>query len=609
MKYKLSAALLSAVCSNVHAVTNETLPDVVVTATRTAQPLATSLATVTVISREEIQRSQAADVITILRGVAGVEISQNGGMGKAGALFLRGSNSTQVLVLLDGVRINSATLGTASLESLMLDQIERIEVVRGNVSSLYGSEAIGGVVQIFTRHALGEPAFNVSGGMGSQGTRRASAGFSGVADKTDFALQVSDYRTDGVSAMNPALMPAANPDRDGYKNTSVSARAGYAFSAAHRVSASLFDSAGKNQYDSAFGLATDVNTNTANIRKLSLVTDNQISDVWHSHLQLAQGVDDYQDSLNGRPTAFGSHYKTTQSQLVWQNTVQLAAAGQALFGLENLDQRVSCDLNPAYSPNSRQIQSLFAGYTGNYAAHQLQVNLRQDRNSQYGNVNTGLLGYGYALDASWRATAGVSTAFRAPTFNELYYPGFGDATLKPERSRNVELGVHYAADGQQVDAVYFDNRTRDLIAYGALPAPKFFGPANINQARSDGAEVSYAGQFGATGVKAALTLQNPRNAITGQALDRRAKFHSSFAATRQLDEWRLGGEWQHSDPRLDAGKTLGSYNVLNLTAGYAINKSAGLSIRADNLTNQNDSTAYGYNPSGRRLYIGLHYQP
>ncbi|HEU0219344.1 MAG TPA: TonB-dependent receptor [Gallionella sp.] len=609
MKYKLSAALLSAACTHAYAVTDETLPDVVVTATRTAQPLATSLASVTVISREDIQRSQVVDVATILRGVAGVELSQNGGMGKSSSLFLRGSNSTQVLVLLDGVRINSATLGTTSLESLMLDQIERIEVVRGNVSSLYGSEAIGGVVQIFTKRGKGEPTFNVSGSLGGQSTRRASTGFAGVVDNTDFALQVSDFKTDGVSALNPALKPTANPDRDGYRNTSVSAKAGYAFSAAHRVSASLFNSAGKNQYDSAFGVATDVNNNTASIRKLSLATDNQISDIWHSHLQLAQGVDDYQDFLNGKATAFGSQYKTTQNQVTWQNTLQLASAGQLLLGLENLDQRVFSDINPTYSPSARRIQSLFAGYTGNYDANQLQVNVRQDRNSQYGNVNTGLLGYGYAFDASWRATASVSTAFRAPTFNELYYPGFGDATLRPERSRNAELGVHYATAVQQVDALYFDNRTRDLIVYGTLPAPKFFGPSNISQARTDGVEVSYAGRFGDTGVKAALTSQNPRDVTTGQVLDRRAKLHSSFAATQQLGAWQLGGEWLYSGTRQDAGKALGSYNVLNLTAGYAVNKDIKLSLRADNLTNQNDSTAYGYNPLGRRLSVSLYYQP
>jgi len=606
MKYKLSAALLVAACA--HAYATE-LPEVVVTATRIAQPLNTSLSSVTVITAEDIRRSQAVDVATILRGVAGVELSQNGGIGKATDFFLRGSSSAQVLVLLDGVRVGSATLGTTSIQDMLLDQIERIEVVRGNISSLYGSEAIGGVVQIFTKKGRGEPTFNLGGGLGNQGTRRAGAGFSGASEHTDFALQISDFSTDGVSALNPALMPNANPDRDGYRNTSVSANAGYAFSAAHRVAVSLFDSTGHNQYDSAFGLPSDVNKNDSNIRKYALSSDNQINAAWHSHLQLAQGMDDYHDFLNGKPTPFGSHYQTTQNQFTWQNTVQWFASGQLLLGFENLEQHVSSDLNPTYSPDARRIQSLFAGYTGNYGAHSVQANLREDRNSQYGNIDTGLLGYGYAFGAGWRTTANLSTAFRAPTFNELYYPGFGDATLRPERSRNMELGMHYAKAGQQLDAVYFDNRTRDLIAYITLPAPKYFGPANINQARTDGVEVSYSGQFGDTNLKAALTSQNPRDVTTGKILERRARLHGSLAATHQLGDWQCGAEYLHSGARQDAGFTLDGYNMLNLTASHAVSKKIRLSLRAENLTNQNDSTVYGYNTLGRRMSVNFNYQP
>ena len=606
MKYRYSGALLCALCSHAYAAE---LPEVTVTATRLSQPLNTSLASVTVIGSAEIQRSQATDLATILRGVAGIELSQNGGLGKASDFFLRGSNSAQVLVLVDGVRIGSATAGATSVQDMMLDQIERIEVVRGNVSSLYGSDAIGGVVQIFTRKGRGAPKLNVGGGLGSQGERRASAGVAGTSDSCNFALQLSDFRTGGVSAMNPALLPNANPDRDGYRNTSVSASAGYAFSAAHRVSASLYDSAGKNQYDNAFGMPLDVNHNSSKLRKYALASDNQLDPVWHSHLQWAQGVDDYRDYLNGKPTPFGSQYKTLQNQLSWLNTLQFSVEHQLLLGLENLTQRVYSDMNPGYSPAERRIQSLFAGYTGTHRAHQLQLNLRQDRNTQFGAVSTGLLGYGYVFDEHWRVAANSSTAFRAPTFNELYYPGFGDAALRPERSRNLELGMHYSGENQQIDAVYFDNRTRALIAYVSLPPPKFFGPANINQARCDGVEVSYAGQFGAMGLKAALTSQNPRDVATGLVLDRRARFHGSLAATRQAGTWLWGGEWLHSGARQDAGQTLGSYNTLNLTAAYSLNRETRLSLRVDNLGDQNDSTVYGYNPMGRRMSFNFNYQP
>ena len=610
-KNKLIAAMLCAVPSVVHA-TGETLGEVVVTATRLEQPLKQSLSSTTVITGQDIRDSQAPDVPTILRGVAGVEIDQSGGTGKTSGVFLRGTDSTHVLVLIDGVRVNSATTGSTALDQLMLDQVERIEVVRGNVSSLYGSEAIGGVVQIFTKRGHGAPAANVSVGFGNQGTRRLSAGYGGAGDGTDFSVQFSTFKTDGVSALNPSLVSGANPDLDGYRNNSLSVNVGHAFNANHRVTASLFGSNGNNQYDSAFNMnSSDVNSNRAQIWKLSLGSDDRITDIWRSKLQLASGVDQYRDFLNGQPVAGGSLYRTSSDQLTWQNALHLDDSQQLLLGAESLRQTVSSDMNPGYVQNARQINSLFVGYTGSYGAHQAQINLRQDSNSQYGSNTTGLLGYGYGLTDAWRATVSYSTAFRAPTFNELYWPdtgfGGGNPALKPERSRNLEAGLRYASGGQQFDAVYFDNRIRDLIAG--------WPPVNINKARINGVELSYAGRFSDTGVKAALTSQNPRDDNTGAQLIRRSKLHSSLGLTQQLGAWQVGGEWLYSGARQDTdsfvypaiNQTLVAYNVFNLTAGYAINKDMRLSLRADNLTNQNDSSAYGYNPSGRRMFVGFHY--
>jgi vitamin B12 transporter len=615
MKQKIiTIALFGAIALPFAAYAETPMELLIVTPTRMPQSLDKTIADTTVLNEQDIQKSGAPDVPTILRNVAGVEFSQNGGTGKSSGLYLRGTDSAHVLVLVDGVRINSATTGTTALDQLMLDQIERIEVVRGNVSSLYGSEAIGGVIQIFTKRGHGAPAANVSAGLGSQGTRRFSTGFGGVADGTDFSVQLSTFKTDGVSALNPSLAPNANPDRDGYRNNSLSASLGHALNADHRISAALFGSNGNNQYDNAFGLPTDVNSNREQMWKFSLASDDQINEFWHSKLQLADGVDQYRDFTNGLPSPFGSLFQTASNQLTWQNALRLDEGKQLLLGAESLRQKVSSDINPGYVQTARNMNSLFAGYTGQYGAHQAQFNLRRDANSQYGGATTGLLGYGYALTGAWRATAGYSTAFRAPTFNDLYYPGAGNPALKPEHSRNIEAGVHYAEGSNQFDAVYFDNRIRDLIAYSAT----LFIPVNVNQARLNGLELSYAGQFGDTGIKAALTSQNPRDTGTGQLLLRRAKLHDSLGLMRQLGEWQVGGEWLYSGTREDdytdpitfitTRKMLAGYNVFNLTAAYAINKATRLSFRADNLTNQNDSNVYGYNPLGRCLFVGLNYQ-
>lgn len=600
-KQYLTAAFLCALSSATYAETELSLDEVVVTATRIEQPLKQTLSSTTVISQEEIKNSQASDVPTILRNVAGVEISQNGGYGKPASIFLRGSNSTQVLVLLDGVRINSATSGTTSIEHLMLDQIERIEVVRGNVSSLYGSEAVGGVIQIFTKRGRDDPAFNITAGAGNHGTQRIAAGFGGKIEHTDFNLHASRFITEGVSALNPDLYPRANPDNDGYANTSISANVRHALNADHRLSANIFNSQGHNQFDSGFSpdVATDIHNNDVQVNKVSVASENRLGDSWLSKLQLSQGVDSSQSYKNGLLASPGSLYKTTNQQATWLNTINLSSNNQLLAGIETLKQQVTSDLQPAYLQDERRINSLFAGYTGSYGEHQLQTNLRQDNNSQYGIANTGLLGYGYTISETWRATTSYSTAYRAPTFNQLYYPNYGNANLKPERSINKEAGLHYTNDGHHINVTYFDIRTNDLID----SAPK-----NINEARIDGVELSYAGQFGKTAVKTAITIQNPRDLTNNKSLDRRSTTHSNVAVTHKLDALQIGGEWLYSDTRPDGTRTLAAYHVFNLTAAYELSKQFKLSMRADNITDQNDSSVYGYNPLGRTFFASVSYQ-
>lgn len=600
--------------------TDDVLDIMVVTATRTPQRLNQTIADTVVISEQDIVNSQAIDVPSVLKNLAGVEIYQSGGIGHQSSLFLRGTNSGHVLVLLDGVRINSATAGTTEIDQLMLDQIERIEVVRGNVSSLYGSEAIGGVIQIFTRQGKGEPAFNVGGGIGSYNTRHATAGFAGENDGTTFSVQVSGYQTSGLSSVKSSIVPAVNPDKDGYDNTSVAASVSRAFNDDHSLTASIFDSRGEAQTDNVFGLTTDVNSSTSHIQKFALLSDNHFSEAWQSRLQLAQGTDDMQNFLNGVPDlALGALFKTTNDQITWQNTLQLGAHNVLNIGLENLTQQVAS--STAFARDRRTANSLFAGYAGNYGVHQVQLNLRQDRYSDFGTVNTGLLGYAYAINDAWRANASMSTAFKAPTINDLFYPftdfGFGftyhgNPDLQPERSRNAELGVHYAAHGQRVDATYFDNRIRDLIVSNELPANTVI---NLSQARSDGFEVAYAGQFGDTGVRAALTLQNPRDAKTGLVLLRRAKSYGNMGITQKTGAWQVGGEVQFSGPREDldintfARTQLSGYSVVNFTASYALDRHLNLSLRADNLFDGDYMLAHGYATLGRTFFAGVNYRP
>src|SRR5450759_4790878 len=327
MKQKIiTVALFGAIALPFAAYAETPMELLIVTPTRMPQSLDKTIADTTVLNEQDIQKSGAPDVPTILRNVAGVEFSQNGGTVKSSGLYLRGTDSAHVLVLVDGVRINSATTGTTALDQLMLDQIERIEVVRGNVSSLYGSEAIGGVIQIFTKRGHGAPAFNASAGLGGHGTQRLAAGFSGEVNDNSFSVNVGKVKTDGVSAINTSIA-TTNPDKDGYDNTTFNAQVKHAFNDYHQLSASLFSTRGDSQYDTVYDATfhptatTDRNNTKTALEKLSLTSDDQLNAMWHSKLNWARDTDDSKDYLND---VEDFRFKTVNNQLAWQNELQLA---------------------------------------------------------------------------------------------------------------------------------------------------------------------------------------------------------------------------------------------------------------------------------------------
>lgn len=605
MKQKIISVALFGVLNLPLATFAETnsLGEVVVTATRMPQSLEKTISATTVLNEQEIRNSSAPDVATLLRSLSGVEIVQTGGLGSQSSTFLRGTNSNQVLVLIDGVRVNSATSGATALEHIMLDSIQRIEIVRGNVSSLYGSEAIGGVIQLFTKQGRGTPALNASVGLGSYGTQRTSAGFSGEVESTAFSVNLGKVKTDGLSSMNPQLAPNANPNNNGYDNNTINAQVRHRIGADHALSASVFSTRGNTSFDNAFGLPSDQNNSQAGIDKYSLAIDDQLSPQWHSQVRLAQGADDYIGYTNYMQT---SQFKTVSKQVSWQNNFEIATGQHLNASAEYLGQSVASDT--AFTQSSRTVNSVLGGYVGDYGVQQVQLNVRQDNHSDFGAANTGLLGYGVRFADDWRVTASVSNAFKAPTFNDMYYPLSGsyqgNASLKPERSQNQELGLHYAVENQRVDMVYFDNRINDLIAIDA----GFTTMININQAAITGQELSYVGDFANKHLKASLTLQNPRDINTGVVLARRAKQFASISAAHDFADWSFGAEARYSGERQDGVTTLPSYALFNLTTRYAIDRHFSLSARADNVLNRDYAEAYRYNTLGRTLFVSVNYQ-
>ena len=585
---------------------------VVITASRTEQPLRDAIPHTTILTRKDISDSQAVDLPSLLQREAGFEYTQNGGVGAVTGLFMRGGRSAQTLIVVDGVRVEDASVGTTAIQHIMLDEVERIEIVRGNVSSLYGSGGIGGVVQVFTRRGHGTPASSAEITAGSRGTSKLGAAYGGEVGATRFNVTLSRFDTRGFSAIDTSLAPKANPDADGYRNESVSGNLIQRISAQHEVGVLIYSSRGRLDYDSASGPPTDTHQSAQDLGMSQAYWEAHPFERWTSRLTLGEGTDYRTDLRNG---TFNSSSNTRSRQLIWDNRLRAAPAHEFAVGLEALRQELqNSDLLPQRRDRSADVARL--GYLGRLGAHSLQVNLRTEDYSDFGRANTHFLGYGYDVTQAWRLTASTSTAFRAPTFIDLF--GFrgsgGNAALRPERARTYELGVQWADGPNLVRVVAFDTRYQDAITFDVQTSTV----RNVRKASVNGVESSYSGRMAGFELRAALTVQDATEQEPGgQELPaiRRAKRYGSLAAYRSLGRLRLGGELIASGARPDidivssARLSDAGYSVINLTARYDIDKRLFVGARLSNALDQKYQLVNGFNTPRRGVFLTAGWQP
>lgn len=583
------------------------LAPVVVTAQRGPQPLAEAIPQTTRFSREDIADSTATDLPGLLGQAPGAQIIRNGPPGSNVTLFLRGGSATQSLVLIDGVRVDSVSLGQAQIGQIPLSQVDRVEVVNGDVSALYGSGAMGGVVQVFTKDGGNHPPrFDFSLGYGSYHTQTQQAGVQGALDKdgkTTFSFNVSRSKDDGFSAIDPRLAPSANPGPDGYLNETVSAMVRHKFDERWDAGVRYFQSNGKDSFDNAFGAPTDVNYLYSKVREASVFANGKLTDWWTTHLIAALGDDRAIDKTNG---VYNNRFDTDNRQYTWQNDFKLGAQQKLQLGYERLDQSLDSD---QFAAPDRHVNSVFAGYTARFGASQIQANVRRDQYSDFGGANTYYLGYGFDFTEHWKATASYSSAFRAPSFDDLYFPGSGNPSIRPERSHSVEAALQYASDALGiVRLTAFQTRYSDLINYVPTQGGLFYLAENVGRAKVQGLEGSWSGEVGKTRVRAALTVQNPVDEDTHTDLPRRARHFASFSANRSFGDWRFGGEWIVSGARDDSGANLAGFGLVNLSARYDITKAWYVSAHIDNLFDKNYELAYTYNTPRRSAFITIGWQ-
>lgn len=597
----IAAALAAAFAIPCNTLAAEDEAAVIVTATRMPARASELLNDITVLHRDDIEASGAATLPELLAAQPGLEIINNGGTGKVTSLITRGTESRHTVVLIDGMRVNSATAGDTAVQHIPLAQIERIEIVRGPVSSLYGSEAIGGVVQIFTRRGEGPLNGSIQASYGSRNTSDLAAGLSGSGDVLDYALTAGHLQTDGVSALTNHANSAYHPDADGYRQDNLTGRIGVAVAPGHTLAANLFYSDSVSRYD-AFGAGNYDARIYQTLQGASIESRNRVAERWTSTLRIADSSD---DMTNHTQATAKTVFKTGQTQAVWQNDFR-TPLGDLLAGVERLEQRI--DSTSAYTTRERSVDSLLLGYQGRLDAHRLQVSARRDDNSQFGAKTTGMAYYGYQITASLRASVGAGTSFSAPTFNHLYYPGYGNPNLKPEHGRNKEAALTWDNGYARSSITWFDNRVRDLIQSVLVTPPFGYQASNVQNAHLTGWTFAVeANRFGWR-PRLALDLLDARDEGTGRKLPRRAREHLTLGVAKEAGALTISSEVVASSHRYDDAantRRLPGYGVVNAGLDYRASADTTLFARAVNIFDKKYELAADYATTRAGLFVGV----
>ena len=600
------------------------LPDVVISANRQVQARNDSSAANTVFTRDDIDRLQPSSVTDLLSRVPGVQVARTGGRGSLPGIFIRGTKSAQSLVLVDGQRIANATSGDSGLQYLNVDQIERVEVLRGSRSVIYGSDAIGGVIQIFTRRNAGQglqPRLKL--GFGSNSTWERSLGLSGGDERTRFNLGASLDETAGID-WSHASFPS-DRDHDAYRNKSLSLNLSHEFSDELEVGFNLLDSRGKSEFDNSAGRYDDVSKQTFGqkpytdytVSSASAYIDAQLNEAWQSRVEL--GHSENRDTKRDKLSADSSVFNTYRDSINWQNDLTLDQQNSLILGGDWYEDRFHG--STTFSENSRWNRAAFIQHRFKGEWFSTELGLRHDDNQQFGGQNSWSGTLTLPVNSDNDVLLSYSEGFRAPTFNDLYYPDtrYSNPNLQPETSKSYELQWRsQLSDSTRMEASLYRTDLKDAII---LDGGK---PQNVATARINGFEAALKQElFGWQG-NLGLSIIDPRDRTSGHTLARRARRTLNLDLDRQFDQLSLGASWQAISSSYDAEDNknrLAGYYLVGLRSGWALNREVALSLKVDNLLDRRYTRAWysyddpnfqnnqPYREEGRTWMVGVTWTP
>ncbi len=598
-----------------------TLNPVIVTGSLSEQPLSDALASVSVIQREDIEKSQASTLADLLQGEAGIEFGRNGGIGSTTSFFLRGQQSKNIAVFIDGVRSPVDQLGALQITDLPLSQVEKIEILRGNASALYGDAAIGGVINIYTRQGTGKAAPYGSATLGGYGLKELNAGYGGVVDGMKFNVQAGTVENEGFSALNTKQKTAANSDLDSYYNQYASVSVEKKISSASALGFRASGSQSNYDYDYASSaLTTDTHQQNKSNGSYVLYLHTNFNENWKSNLDLTRSNISYVDILNGSQNktnyGFGLNEGVRKSAR-WFNTYALKEKTLLNFGFDySTDQLVfkgTVANSDSYSMQ-RASKAIFLGVNHALGNWTFQTNVRRDlldvantnANSVVTSINpsssSGLLGIGYSLSPQWKLTTSVSNGFSAPTAYDVSQ----NTKLTPEKFEAKEVGLQYAKNVQSLRIVYFETDTNNSIDYDDSGVA-----TNAYKSTNKGFESTGRAEWGGVLIKATIVFQNPKNLTYDEALARRAKRYGSIDLTKRIHAYDIGMKIFASSERKDSHYStdiLSSYTLLSVYASRQLGNDWTARVRIHNLLDESYQLAYGYNTPGRMVTASLNYR-
>lgn len=555
----------------------DALDPIVVTATLGPETVGESLSSVTVIEKDDIRRQQPAEFRDLLHAQPGVNVVSDGSYGKTTSVFLRGAGSAGTVLLLDGIRLRSASAGIPPWQFLPPELIERVELVRGAKSSLYGADAVGGVVQAFTL----EPEAGRQGWVeltgGSHQTRETTAGVAGREGNTGFLAGGVYSETDGTS------LRAGGEDK-GFRNAGGLAKVSHRFDQGGGAGVTVFQSEGNTEYEGG-------NTDFL-IRAIGLHLEAVASDYWRTRIQFSESRDE-QDTFGANPSVFDTLHRSAR----WQNTLT-AGVHELVLGAEAAVDEV--DGTGQFTEASRTNTAVFGQARLNFGPTDVMASARLDDNEAYGKEETGGIALGHQFDQAHRVRLSYATSFRAPTFNDLYLqvPFYtGNPDLEPEEGEMVEVGVSGRYDVWFWDVAVYQNEVEDLITYVSDPVTFEGTMENVESARIRGIELSSGFQTVNWDVNAALTVADTENLDTGARLPRRAERNVRLDVDRLFDRWSVGASViAESDRYNDAANTslLPGYGTLDLRAAWNFLPGWSAQFKVDNVLDRRYTTSRGF---------------